>query len=70
MAKRIIETLVDDLDGTDLGSRGETIAFGLDGRRYEIDLSPENAAKLRRDLGRYVDRARKVKRVTRQRRRA
>ena len=37
-------TLVDDLNGSEAT---DTISFGLDGKSYEIDLSGENAAKLR-----------------------
>ena len=36
--------LVDDLDGE---AADETVEFGIDGRNYEIDLSKENAGRLR-----------------------
>ncbi|MGH3565154.1 MAG: histone-like nucleoid-structuring protein Lsr2 [Pseudonocardia sp.] len=36
--------LVDDLDGEDAD---ETVEFGLDGKMYEIDLSKDNASRLR-----------------------
>ena len=51
MAKQTITKLVDDLDG---GVAHETIIFGLDGHRYEIDLSSKNAKKLRSELAAYV----------------
>ena len=51
MARQMVETKVDDLDGS---PAAETIAFGLDGQTYEIDLSKRNAATLRKVLGRYI----------------
>lgn len=39
---------------------GETVTFALDGITYEIDLSTKNAEKLRGDLGKYIDVARKL----------
>ncbi|NUP75848.1 MAG: Lsr2 family protein [Sinomonas sp.] len=56
MAQKVKIILVDDLDG---GSADETVRFGLDGSSYEIDLSHENAAKLRDSLQSYVSVARK-----------
>lgn len=62
MAKRIIQQLVDDVDGTVLDEGdGETISFGLDGRSYEIDVSPENATNLRSVIGEWSQHARRVK---------
>ena len=40
MATRVTTTLVDDVDGTEAQ---ETVAFGLDGSEFEIDLSDSNA---------------------------
>ncbi|GAA2583626.1 Lsr2 family protein [Dactylosporangium fulvum] len=57
MARRVIHTLVDDLDG---GSADESLTFELDGIRYEIDLSTANARLLRESLEPYVTVARKV----------
>ncbi len=51
MAKETITRLIDDLDG---GEADETVKFGLDGVQYEIDLSKDNAAKLREALQPYV----------------
>ena len=56
MAREVIEKLIDDLDG---GEAAETVAFSLDGTRYEIDLSKKNAAAFRRDLGGYISAARR-----------
>ena len=51
-------TLVDDLDG---GKAAETVAFGLDGADYEIDLSKRNASALRKAVAEFVDHGRRVK---------
>ncbi|GAA1924742.1 Lsr2 family protein [Streptomyces sodiiphilus] len=56
MAKRVVVTLTDDIDG---GEASETVAFGLDGKTYEIDLSDRNAQELRGALALYVQAARK-----------
>ena len=61
MAQKVVTQLVDDLDQTVLSDgQGETIAISLDGASYEIDLSHKNAARLRSDLGKWLDHARKV----------
>lgn len=61
MARRIVHQLGDDLDGTSLeAGEGETVLFSLDGVAYEIDLTVENAAKLRDTFGTYIDAARRV----------
>ncbi|EMF52433.1 Lsr2 family protein [Streptomyces bottropensis] len=56
MAQRVVVTLSDDIDGSEAA---ETIAFGLDGKSYEIDLNEANAKELRRALAPYVDAGRK-----------
>lgn len=45
MAKRVQVLLVDDLDHTTPAD--ETVSFALDGVSYSIDLSADNAARLR-----------------------
>ena len=57
MAQKVHVVLVDDLDG---GEAEETVQFALDGIAYEIDLSSENANKLRKELGAYAEHARKA----------
>jgi hypothetical protein len=57
MAQKTIVELVDDLDG---GVAAESVAFGLDGVEYNIDLSSANAKRLRDSLSVYVDSARRV----------
>ena len=57
MAQKINVTLVDDIDG---GEAAETVEFALDGTRYEIDLSAQNAQALRDALAQYVAAARRA----------
>ena len=57
MAQRTILELVDDLDG---GKADETVTFALDGVEFEIDLSADNAARLRDELAEFVGHARRV----------
>ncbi|MEN3586290.1 MULTISPECIES: histone-like nucleoid-structuring protein Lsr2 [unclassified Streptomyces] len=56
MAQRVVVTLSDDIDGSEAA---ETVAFGLDGRSYEIDLNETNAGELREALKPYVEAGRK-----------
>jgi Lsr2 len=49
--------LEDDLTG---GPADETVAFGLDGRNYQIDLNARHAASFRKQLAAFVARARPV----------
>jgi hypothetical protein len=55
VARHVSVQLVDDIDG---GPAAETVDFGLDGVRYTIDLSADNAARLRSTLAPYLRRAR------------
>ena len=57
MAKTTVVSLTDDLDG----SKAErTVAFGLSGSTYEIDLSKKNATALEKALAPYLQAARKA----------
>lgn len=58
MAQKVQVILVDDVDG---GEAVENVTFALDGASYEIDLSAENAKRLRDALAPYVSAARKVR---------
>lgn len=51
MAQTVKILLEDDIDG---GEAAETLRFGLDNRAYEIDLSTENAEKLRSAMAPFV----------------
>ena len=51
MAQKVDVKYVDDLDGS---AASGTVSFALDGRSYEIDLSEDNAARLRDSLASFV----------------
>ena len=57
MARVTEVRLVDDIDG---GEADETVAFDLQGKNYEIDLSENHAAKLRDVLAPYLGAARRA----------
>ncbi|HTX85228.1 MAG TPA: Lsr2 family protein [Streptosporangiaceae bacterium] len=57
--QRLEVELEDDLTG---GPADETVQFSLEGTTYELDLSTQHAADLRRRLAPFVDRARRVHR--------
>lgn len=57
MAQRVEIILIDDIDET---PADEKVRFGLDGTNYEIDLSSDNAVRLREALAPYVGAARVV----------
>ena len=56
MARQVTLTLIDDIDGS---QAAETVQFGVDGRRYVIDLSAAHAMQLRDALAAYVAAARR-----------
>ena len=57
MARKTYVELIDDIDGE---KAEETVSFALDGVAYEIDLSAENAQKLRDELSVWTEKARRV----------
>lgn len=57
MAQKVNIILVDDLDGSEAT---QTVAFGLDGASYEIDLNDDNAHRLREVVERFVGSARRT----------
>lgn len=57
MAQNVKIILEDDLDG---GPADETVRFGLDGGLFEIDLSSENARRLREAVRPFAAKARRV----------
>lgn len=59
MAQRVQVILEDDLDGS---TANETVRFGLDGVDYEIDLSGDNASRLRDNFAEWVGHARRLSR--------
>lgn len=52
MARQVITTLIDDLDGK---PADRTVEFSLDGTSYTIDLSDANAGKLRKALDPFIN---------------
>jgi hypothetical protein len=57
MAQETTVRFIDDLDGSEAVG---TVTFALENRAYEIDLSDENAAKLRDALTPFIGAARKA----------
>jgi hypothetical protein len=57
MAQQTTVRFVDDLDGSEASG---TFDFSLEGRNYQVDLSDQNAAKLRDALAPFIDVARKT----------
>lgn len=57
MAQKTVIELTDDVDGS---KADETVAFGVDGSSYEIDLNTKNASEMRDALAPYVAAARKA----------
>ncbi len=57
VAQKVQVLLVDDISG---GEADETVTFALDGATYEIDLSTDNADKLRSLLADYVEAGRRT----------
>jgi hypothetical protein len=57
MATKITVALEDDLDG---GPADETVRFAVGGAEYEIDLNKKNAAALRKQLGPFIEHARRA----------
>ena len=59
MAQKVLIQLVDDLDGT-ASADVTKVEFGLDGVTYEMDLSSDNAERIREVFGEYIPRARRT----------
>ncbi|WP_264888871.1 Lsr2 family protein [Dietzia sp. NCCP-2495] len=51
---------MDDLDGTDLGDKANTITFAFEGKDYSIDLSDANADTFREVLEPYINAGHRV----------
>ncbi|NKR30169.1 Lsr2 family protein [Rhodococcus hoagii] len=63
MAKKVVTLteFFDDFDGKKIDEgMAETIEFTIQGSTYRMDLRPENAAKFRNDLEKWVAAAEKV----------
>jgi hypothetical protein len=57
MAQRVVETLIDDLDGSEAD---ETLGFVWEGIEYRIDLSEKNADKFRKLMAPYLTSAQRI----------
>lgn len=57
MARKVVEQLVDDLDG---GKAVEVVRFSYQGVDYEIDLSARNAKAMDKAVSPYISAARRV----------
>ncbi|WP_127781851.1 Lsr2 family protein [Rhodococcus sp. X156] len=57
MSQKVTVTFVDDID--DELAADETVEFSVDGVNYSIDLSADNAQKLRNDFAMWIAHARK-----------
>lgn len=57
MARKTQIELIDDFDGS---PATQTVNFAVDGVSYEIDLNDQNAASLRKAIGRWTDQGRRV----------
>ena len=57
MVSKTTVVVTDDFDGSEGAA---TVRFGLDGREYEVDLSPENEAEFRGFLNHYTAVGRKL----------
>jgi hypothetical protein len=61
MARQVITTLIDDIDGK---PADRTVEFALDGIAYTIDLSDANAGKLRKVLDPFISAGTRAGRAT------
>ena len=58
MARKVHVQLIDDISGEEAQ---ESVRFALDGVEYEIDLTEENAAGVRKALEPYIAHGRRVR---------
>jgi hypothetical protein len=56
MAKRQVEVLEDDLDGTLImgENEGRTVSLAIDGRAFELDLTNDHIRELENSLARFI----------------
>jgi hypothetical protein len=57
MARRVIETFTDDIDGSE---GAVTVRFAYGAQEYEVDLGKKNADKLDKALMEFIPNARRV----------
>lgn len=63
MARKLIEHIYDDLDGTLITNPndGRTVTFTIDRATYEIDLTTAHAEELKTNLQPFIKAARKIR---------
>lgn len=66
MARKVVISLIDDLDGE--SPAAETVVFAFEGVTYEIDLTEANAGELRAVFGKWTPFARRAGRPGRTKR--
>lgn len=55
MAQLFQMRYIDDIDGSDLGDKANTLSFAFEGKEYSIDLSDENADTFRQLMSTYIE---------------
>jgi hypothetical protein len=57
MAKTVVVSVTDDIDGSE---GAETVRFSFAGQSYEIDLGSKNRGKFKKNLQPFIDSGRRV----------
>jgi Lsr2 len=57
MSKTVSVVVTDDIDGS---TGAETVAFSFEGQGYEIDLAPENQAKMKASFAPFMEAGRRL----------
>lgn len=57
MSKTVSVVVTDDLDGS---TGAETVAFSFEGQGYEIDLAPENQARMKASFQPFIEAGRRM----------
>jgi len=60
VAQRTQVVLIDDIDGKEIATGGQSVSFSLNGATWEIDLSEKNAKRLNEALKPFMSAGRKV----------
>jgi len=57
MSKTVSVVVTDDIDGS---AGAETVAFSFEGQGYEIDLAPDNQAKMKASFAPFMEAGRRM----------
>ena len=60
MAQLFQMRYIDDIDGSELGDKANTLPFAFEGKEYSIDLSDENADTFRQIMSTYIEAGHRV----------